>query len=122
VPSQISRSKEKKIPHRSAFSGLSDKVVNDLRYLTGNAYFAYLTILLLQIRVTWGMWLFRDLTHGDTRDYFFDAYRWFQTGITPITWSPLYIWFYGSLLHVSPDAFVVTTLHRWLILRLWYWR
>jgi len=61
------------------------------------------------------MWLFRDLTGGDTRDYFSDAYRWFQTGFTPISWSPLYIWFYGSLLRVSPDAFVVTTLHRWLI-------
>jgi hypothetical protein len=73
-----------------------------------------LTILLLQIKVTWGMWQFRDLTSGDTSSYFINAYRWFQNGSTPIAWSPLYISFYGSLLHLSSDAFFVTVLHRWL--------
>lgn len=96
-------------------SRLRVKIIDYLHRLAGNAYFAYITILLLQIKVTWGMWRFRDLTSGDTTSYFAFAYQWFKTGSTPISWSPLYIWFYGSLLHLSSDAFVVTTLHRWLI-------
>src|SRR5579871_2787778 len=83
--------------------------------LAGAAWFSYSTILLLQIKVVWNMWRFRDLTTGDTSSYFINAHQWFQQGFTPIAWSPLYISFYGSLLHLSSDAFVVTTLHRWLI-------
>src|SRR6266850_1085590 len=86
-----------------------------LRRLAGSVSFSYLTILLLQVKVTWGVWHYRDLTSGDTSSYFINSYRWFQSGSTPITWSPLYITFYSSLLHLSADAFVVTTLHRWLI-------
>jgi len=114
VPSQGPRPLTTGAPVKYA-SRIRGEVVNQLHRLAGNAYFAYGTILLLQIKVTWGMWRFRDLTSGDTSAYFVTAYRWFQTGLTPISWSPLYIWFYGSLLRLSEDAFVVTTLHRWLI-------
>lgn len=79
------------------------------------AWFSYLTILLLQIKVTWGMWRFRDLTWGDTSQYFIGAYRWHHSGSVAITWSPLYTSFYGSLMNLSEDAVVVTALHRWLI-------
>src|SRR5437867_2039043 len=58
---------------------------------------------------------YRELSFVDTSSYFVNAYQWFTTGLAPITWSPLYSWFYGGLLNVSSDAFVVTTLHRWLI-------
>jgi hypothetical protein len=85
-----------------------------LRRLAGSAWFSYTTILLLQIKVAWGMWQFRDLTSGDTSSYFINVSRWFESGSTPIAWSPLYISFYASLLHLSHDAFVVTTLHRWI--------
>ena len=85
------------------------------RRLAASAWFSYSTLILLQIKVTWGMWRVRDLTSGDTSSYFINAYQWFHSGLTPIAWSPLYIAFYGSLLHLSSNAFVVTTLHRWLI-------
>jgi hypothetical protein len=114
VLSQIPRPAKTGTPVRSV-SRLRVKIIDYLHRLAGNTYFAYITILLLQIKVTWGMWRFRDLTSGDTSAYFAFAYQWFKTGLTPISWSPLYIWFYGSLLHLSSDAFVVTTLHRWLI-------
>ena len=93
-------------------SCLRAEAVRILRQLARSPSFAYITILLLQIKVIWGMWSLRDLTSGDTSAYFVNAYRWFQTGLTPICWSPLYIWFYGSLLHLSSDVFVITTMHR----------
>lgn len=114
VRSQIPKPLKTEIPVKS-ISRLRVEAINYLHRIAGNAYFAYITILLLQIKVTWGMWRLRDLTSGDTTSYFAFAYQWFKTGSTPISWSPLYIWFYGSLLHLSSDAFVVTTLHRWLI-------
>ena len=83
--------------------------------VAGSAWFSYATILLLQLKVTWGMWRLRDLTAGDTSSYFVSAYQWFRDGSGAISWSPLYTSFYGSLLHLSSDAFLVTTLHRWLI-------
>src|SRR4051812_25111875 len=75
-------------------------------------WFSYSTILLLQLKIVWGIWRFRDLTSDDTSYYFVDAYRWFRSGSASILWSPLYTSFYGSLLNVSSDAFLVTTLHR----------
>ncbi len=94
---------------------LLKKCVSLTERLAQKAWFSYATILLLQIKVTWAMWHFRDLTSGDTSNYFVNAYGWFEKGFTPISWSPLYVSFYASLLHLSSDVFTVTTLHRWLI-------
>ena len=83
--------------------------------ITASSWFSYLTILILQIKVTWGAWRFRDLTWGDTSQYFIGAYNSHQNGTAPITWSPLYTSFYGFLMNFSTDAVLVTALHRWLI-------
>ncbi len=80
------------------------------------AWFSYSTIVLLQLKVIWGIWYFRELTTGDTSAYFVNGYQWFKYGSAPISWSPLYTSFYGTLLELSSDAFLVTTLHRLLIL------
>ena len=74
--------------------------------------FAYSTIFLLQLKLVWGAWLFRDLTSGDTSYYFITAHDWFRNGHLLITWSPLYISFYGAMLHLSTDAYVATIAHR----------
>jgi hypothetical protein len=75
-------------------------------------WFAYLTLLLLQLRVVWGVWEYRDLTPGDTSFYFKDSLLWYQDFMVNITYSPLYTAFYGTLMHLSSDAYLVTTLHR----------
>jgi hypothetical protein len=77
--------------------------------------FGYLTILILQIKVIWGMWSARDLSPGDTSYYFSGAHLWYESWANDLLWSPLYTAFYGSLLHLSPDAAAVTLLHRVLI-------
>lgn len=64
------------------------------------------------------MWQYRDLTIGDTSSYFTYSYGWFKNLTVNIIWSPLYTSFYGSLLYFSQDAYVVTILHRLLIVLL----
>ena len=80
-----------------------------------SGWFAYSTILLLQLKSIWGIWRWRDMSAGDTSFYFGMAYRWFTTGRGPVTQSPLYTLFYGAFMRVSNDAFYVTTLHRVVI-------
>ena len=82
---------------------------------TESPAFSYLTLFLLQLKVMWGVWKYRDLTVGDTAAYFARAYDWFQNFRVDIVWSPVYTAFYGSLLFFSPDPYLVTTLHRLII-------
>jgi hypothetical protein len=76
---------------------------------------SYITILLLQLKVIWGMWWYKEMTMGDTEAYFIDAARWLRDGKTSLAWSPLYSTFIGELFHFSRDAFTILILHRVLI-------
>ncbi len=80
--------------------------------------FAYITILLFQVKRIWGLWDYRDLPLGDTSHYFQYGYEWFRHRRVDFAWSPLYTAFYGSFLHFSKDAYVVTNLHRVVIVLL----
>ena len=86
-----------------------------LRKIADQAWFSYLTIFLLQAKVLWGIWEYKDLTFGDTSSYFRDACQWFWHYKDNIAYSPLYTVFYGTLLHVSMDPYAVTILHRIII-------
>jgi hypothetical protein len=85
-----------------------------LQRLGSSAGFAYATLALLQLTVVFGMWSYRDLTAGDTAGYYTRAWAWHH-GQTDIVWSPLYVAFYGLMLRFSSDAYVVTILHRLVI-------
>src|ERR1700730_10505614 len=61
------------------------------------------------------MWLYRDLTTGDTSEYFVTAIRWFERFETNILWSPLYTSFYGHTLFAPHSVYGATTLHRIII-------
>jgi hypothetical protein len=76
---------------------------------------SYAAILLLQLKVIWGIWWYKDLTTGDTSAYFYHAAVWFHQGRTSFVWSPLYCSFMGELFHVSNDAYTIVILHRVLI-------
>jgi hypothetical protein len=86
-----------------------------LKRIAGQAWFSYLTLFLLQAKVLWGIWEYRDITSGDTSSYFREAYQWFQNYTVNIVWSPLYTAFYGTLLHLSTDPYAVTILHRIIV-------
>lgn len=76
---------------------------------------AYPSLLLLQLKVMWGDWDLRDLSPGDTADYFLFAYGWATHLSVEIVRSPLYTAFYGTLLKLGSDAASVTYAHRLLI-------
>jgi hypothetical protein len=80
-----------------------------------SAPLAYITILLLQLHRIWYVWVYRDLTNGDTASYFRDAWKWYLTHKVDIAWSPLYTVFYGSMLEITHDVYAATILHRVLI-------
>ncbi len=56
--------------HASAFAR------NLLACVEANAWVSYALIFLLNMKILWGIWLYRDLTTGDTSSYFLTAYRW----------------------------------------------
>jgi hypothetical protein len=87
-----------------------------LQELCRRPWASYLLVLLLQLKMVWGIWEYRDLTPGDTSFYFVNAYRWFKDLKCDLAWSPLYTAFYGTFLHVSTDAYVATVLHRLAII------
>ena len=65
--------------------------------------FAYLLLLALQLKVIWGAWAVRDITHGDTSTNFYHAATWHANKQLHVAWAPLYCAFYGSLLHINND-------------------
>jgi hypothetical protein len=77
--------------------------------------FSYAAILLLQVRAVWGMWWYRDMSTGDTAQYYQQAFSWYKKGLNSFLWSPLYTSFYGTLMHITDDAYYVTILHRMII-------
>src|SRR5215475_6960030 len=82
--------------------------------LTAHALFAYSMLLLLQLRVLRGI-QYRDLAVGDESAYYNRAFLWVRDFSVDIVWSPLYTAFLGTLMRFTADAFVVTTLHRVIV-------
>jgi hypothetical protein len=86
------------------------------RRIVGHPATSYVAILLFQLKMIWGIWWYKDMTTGDTSDYFSAGARWFREGVISFVWSPLYCSFLGELLHISSDAYTIVILHRVLII------
>lgn len=81
-----------------------------------SAWFAYATILALQVRVVWEFWEGRDLAAGDTSGYFTVARAWAESFQDVFFWSPLYTAYYGTVLELSGgDPVTATLAHRILL-------
>src|SRR5260370_7444433 len=80
-----------------------------------NPFLSYAIILAAACKTVWGMWIYRDLTAGDTSSYFLSALDWFERFETNFLWSPLYTAFYGQTLFATHSAYGATTLHRIII-------
>src|SRR5512132_1744992 len=89
--------------------------VGHLDGVARSAWFAYGSILLIQGKVLWGIWEHRDLTGGDTTQYFIQASRWTHGFHLDPVWSPLYDFFWGSLRWFVDDPYASTIAHRVLI-------
>ncbi len=86
-----------------------------LNRLAANTWFAYLTILLLQLKAVNGMWLYRDISIGDTGMYTIYAGEWFNNFSSTIAWSPLYTLYYGFLRNFFADAYTLNIAHRLIL-------
>src|SRR5262245_7568559 len=71
-------------------------------------------LLLLQLKELRGI-QYRDLAVGDESGYYNRAFLWVRDFSVDIVWSPLYTSFLGTLMRFTTDAFVVTTLHRVIV-------
>ena len=76
------------------------------------AFLSYAVILAVAGKTVWGMWIYRDLTAGDTSSYFRKALDWFRHFEVNFLWSPLYTAFYGQTLFATHSAYGATNLHR----------
>jgi len=76
---------------------------------------AYPAIVLFQLKVLWGAWIYRDLTQGDTASYFQRSLLWHQYGKVDLIWSPLYTAFYGWCFGITGDVYAATIFHRVVI-------
>lgn len=83
--------------------------------VAGSRLFAYGSLLLIQAKVLWGIWAFRDFSAGDTSDYFVYANSWTDHLQVEPLFSPLYTSFWGSLRWLISDAYAVTLVHRIVI-------
>ncbi|HYB43282.1 MAG TPA: hypothetical protein VEL75_15995 [Candidatus Methylomirabilis sp.] len=86
-----------------------------LHRLASRPWLPYLMLLLLQAKVMWYGLGSRDLVLADEAQYYNAAYLWFQHFRLDPVWYPLYTAYLGTLLNVSTDAYVVTVLHRVLV-------
>src|SRR5438552_9047449 len=80
-----------------------------------SAVLSYAIVLAAACKTIWGMWLYRDLTTGDTSGYFIQALSWLNHFENDILWSPLYTIFYGQSLIATHSVYGATTLHRIII-------
>jgi uncharacterized membrane protein SirB2 len=80
-----------------------------------SAWFAYGSIFLVQARVLWGIWRYRDLSGGDSSNYFVYATAWTHHRLVDPLFSPLYSVFWGSLRWVIDDQYAATIAHRVVI-------
>ena len=86
-----------------------------LESLTASRCFAYTTIFIVQLKTLWDIWLYRDLSSGDTALYYFYATLW-HTETGGVLWfSPLYTALFSMFQSLTPDAYTVTILHRMAI-------
>jgi hypothetical protein len=83
--------------------------------IASSRWLGYLFLTCLQAKTLWDMWFVRDLTPGDTANYYRIAEWYAQTRQVNIAWSPLYTSFYGWCIQITRDPYSATILHRLLI-------
>lgn len=81
----------------------------------GSAAFAYASIAALQARALWGIAGHRDLSGGDSANYFTDVSLWASELEVDPLYSPLYTVYWGSLKWLIGDTYALTIAHRVLI-------
>jgi hypothetical protein len=83
-----------------------------LSRIAGSAAFGYTTVLLIQLRVMWGIWSRRDLSAGDSVEHYERAHAWADHLELDWLFSPLYSVFLGAFVWAIEDAYAAMIAHR----------
>lgn len=91
------------------------EIASRLERISTSPWFAYGSVLAIQAKVLWGIWEHRDLSDGDSSEYFASAVGWSEhLWVSPL-FSPIYTALWGSLRWLVEDTLAVTIAHRALI-------
>lgn len=77
---------------------------------------SYAAIAALQLRVMWNLWLYKDLTPGDTANYFVNAASWAHGLHEDVVYSPLYAAVWGTILSIVHDVYAAAAINRLAII------
>ncbi|HEX5224604.1 MAG TPA: hypothetical protein VFW29_05685 [Solirubrobacteraceae bacterium] len=102
------------IGERLELAGATERV----RAVVAHPAFSYAAILAIQLRVVWGVWQDKDLTVGDTANYFVDVTSWAHGAHLNIVYNPLYSVIWGTILAVVHDVYAAATINRLAIVLL----
>jgi hypothetical protein len=91
------------------------RLIGGLDRLGVSPWFAYGSIFAIQAKVLWGIWHYRDLSAGDSSNYFIDATAWVDHRWVDPLFSPLYTSLWGTLLNSVHDTYAATIAHRVII-------
>src|SRR5437763_4263975 len=86
-----------------------------LERIAESAWFAYASLLLIQTKILWGIWRYRDLSPGDTSNYFIQAHAWADHRWVDPLFSPLYTSLWGTLLSFVHDIYAATIAQRVIV-------
>ena len=73
---------------------------------------SYALIAALQLRVIWNVWKYKDLTYGDTSNYFINAASWMHGLHDNVVYSPLYSAAWGTILAIVHDVYAAAMVNR----------
>lgn len=73
-----------------------------------SSWFAYASIVMLQLKVMFWIWDYRDLTPGDASSYYRETFTWLDESTIDIIWSPVYTVFLLALQHLTDNPFWVS--------------
>ena len=93
----------------------TDRLLARAEAAVANPFVAYGAVLLVQVRVIWNVWIYKDLTPFDTAVYFTQAASWAHGLHDDIVWSPLYTNYWGTILAAVGDVYAAAMVHRIVI-------
>jgi hypothetical protein len=91
------------------------QIIRHAQRAVANPFVAYVLIAALQLRVIWNIWKYRDLTIGDSANYFVDAVSWVHGLHENVVYYPLYDAFWGTILAVVHNVYAAAIIHRVVI-------
>jgi len=88
-------------------STLKQKLTLLFRAIVESTWFAYVSIVLLQVKVMLQIWVYRDLTPGDNSLYYPKVFTWLDEAKVDLVWSPVYTIFLATLHSLIENPFWV---------------